>query len=57
LRVRDLDRVVDTAQKSGVQIVTPSSAPVKLRAAGRGSRAILMRDPDGYFVEGEDTSR
>ena len=56
LRVRDLDRVVDAARKSGVQIVTPSSAPVKLRPGARGSRAILMRDPDGYFVEGEDVS-
>jgi catechol 2,3-dioxygenase-like lactoylglutathione lyase family enzyme len=56
LRVRDLDSVVDAARKSRVQIVTPSAAPVKLRAAARGSRAILMRDPDGYFVEGEDVS-
>jgi catechol 2,3-dioxygenase-like lactoylglutathione lyase family enzyme len=56
VRVRDLDRVVDAARKSGVQIVTPSSAPVKLRAGARGSRAILLRDPDGYFVEGEDVS-
>jgi catechol 2,3-dioxygenase-like lactoylglutathione lyase family enzyme len=56
LRVRDLDRVVDAARKSGVQIVTPSSAPVKLRSTARGSRAILMRDPDGYLVEGEDVS-
>jgi catechol 2,3-dioxygenase-like lactoylglutathione lyase family enzyme len=56
LRVRDLDRVVDAARKSGVQIVTPSSTPIKLRSTARGSRAILMRDPDGYLVEGEDVS-
>jgi catechol 2,3-dioxygenase-like lactoylglutathione lyase family enzyme len=55
-RVRDLDSVVDAARKSRVQIVTPSAAPVKLRPTARGSRAILMRDPDGYFVEGEDVS-
>jgi catechol 2,3-dioxygenase-like lactoylglutathione lyase family enzyme len=54
LRVRDLDSVVEAARKSGVQIVTPSAAPVQLRPTSRGSRAILMRDPDGYFVEGED---
>src|SRR5215475_15333272 len=56
LRVRDLDSVVDAARKSGVQIVTRASAPVQLRSGARGSRAILMRDPDGYFVEGEDVS-
>jgi catechol 2,3-dioxygenase-like lactoylglutathione lyase family enzyme len=43
LRLRDLDRVVEAARTSGVQIVTPSSAPVTLRVAARGSRAILMR--------------
>jgi catechol 2,3-dioxygenase-like lactoylglutathione lyase family enzyme len=56
LRVRDLNRVVDAAKKSGVEIVTPSGAAVKLRPTSVGTRAILMRDPDGYFVEGEDVS-
>lgn len=54
LRVRDLNRVVDAAKKSSVEIVTPSGAPVKLRPTSLGSRAILMRDPDGYLVEGEE---
>jgi hypothetical protein len=54
--VRDLDRVVEAARKTGVQIVTSSLAPVQLRATARGARAILLRDPDGYFVEGEDVS-
>src|SRR5262249_41120922 len=56
LRVRDLDRVVDAVRKSGVQIVTPSLTPIKLQSTARGSRAILVRHPDGYFVEGEDVS-
>lgn len=56
LRVRELDRVVDAAKKSGIQIVTPSSTPIRLPSTARGSRAILMRDPDGYFVEAEDVS-
>jgi len=56
LRVRDLDRVVAAARESGAQIVTPSLAPIKLRPTARGSRAILLRDPDGYLVEGEDVS-
>ena len=56
LRVRDLNRVVDAAKNFGVEIVTPSGAPVKLRPTAVGTRAILMRDLDGYFVEGEEVS-
>jgi catechol 2,3-dioxygenase-like lactoylglutathione lyase family enzyme len=56
LRVRDLNRVVDAAKKSGAEIVTPSGAPVQLPATAVGTRAILMRDPDGYFVEGEEVA-
>jgi catechol 2,3-dioxygenase-like lactoylglutathione lyase family enzyme len=56
LRVRDLDRVVNAAKSSGAEIVTPSGAPVKMRPTAVGTRAILMRDPDGYFVEGEEVS-
>jgi catechol 2,3-dioxygenase-like lactoylglutathione lyase family enzyme len=54
LRVRDLNRVVDAARNSGAEIVTPAGAPVKLPPTAVGTRAILMRDPDGYFVEGEE---
>jgi catechol 2,3-dioxygenase-like lactoylglutathione lyase family enzyme len=56
LRVRDLNNVVDAAKNSGAEIVTPSGAPVQLRTTAVGTRAILMRDPDGYFVEGEEVS-
>ena len=56
LRVRDLNRVVDAAKNFGVEIVTPSGAPVKLRPTAVGTRAILMRDLDGYLVEGEEVS-
>jgi catechol 2,3-dioxygenase-like lactoylglutathione lyase family enzyme len=56
LRVRDLDRVVDAAKNWGAEIITPSGAPVKLRPTAVGSRAILMRDPDGYLVEGEEVA-
>lgn len=54
LRVLDLNRVVDAAKNSGAEIVTPSGAPVKLRSTAVGTRAILLRDPDGYLVEGEE---
>jgi catechol 2,3-dioxygenase-like lactoylglutathione lyase family enzyme len=56
LRVRDLDRVVDSAKNFGAEIITPSGAPIKLRPTAVGSRAILMRDPDGYLVEGEEVA-
>ena len=56
LRVRDLNNVVDAAKNSGAEIVTPSGAPVPLRTTAVGTRAILLRDPDGYFVEGEEVS-
>ena len=55
-RVRDLDRVVDAAKNLGAEIITPSGAPIKLRPTAVGSRAILMRDPDGYLVEGEEVA-
>jgi catechol 2,3-dioxygenase-like lactoylglutathione lyase family enzyme len=56
LRVLDLDRVVDAAKAPGAEMVTPGGVPVKLRPAAVGTRAILMRDPDGYLVEGEELS-
>jgi catechol 2,3-dioxygenase-like lactoylglutathione lyase family enzyme len=56
LRVLDLNRVVDAAKNSGAEIVTPSGAPVELRPTAFGTRAILVRDPDGYLVEGEEVS-
>jgi catechol 2,3-dioxygenase-like lactoylglutathione lyase family enzyme len=51
-----LNRVVDAARDSGAEIVTPSGVPVKLRPTAVGTRAILLRDPDGYLVEGEEVS-
>src|SRR5690349_10832656 len=56
LRVLDLNRVVDATKTSGAEIVTPSGAPIKLRATAVGTRAILVSDPDGYLVEGEEVS-
>jgi len=49
LRVRNLDNVVAAAKKAGAEIVTRSQAPVKV--SDSGVRSILLRDPDGYFVE------
>jgi catechol 2,3-dioxygenase-like lactoylglutathione lyase family enzyme len=49
--VRDLDAVVKAAKSVNAPIVTKSAAPVRVATAIGDARAIVMRDPDGYFVE------
>ena len=48
LTVRNLDPIVARVKKSGASIVSSGSEPVQLN---EHSRAILLRDPDGFFVE------
>jgi predicted enzyme related to lactoylglutathione lyase len=49
--VRDLDTVVANAKKAHAPIVTTGGAPVTAPTPIGTARAIVMRDPDGYFVE------
>jgi catechol 2,3-dioxygenase-like lactoylglutathione lyase family enzyme len=49
--VRDLDAVVAAAKKVNAPIVTGSGAPVTVPTSVGNAKAIIMRDPDGYFVE------
>src|SRR5262247_3106303 len=49
--VRDLAVVVDNAKKANAPIVTKGSAPVTAPTPIGTAKAIIMRDPDGYFVE------
>jgi len=49
--VRDLDIVVANAKKANAPIVTKGGAPVTAPTPIGSARAIIMRDPDGYFVE------
>jgi catechol 2,3-dioxygenase-like lactoylglutathione lyase family enzyme len=49
--VRDLDAVVAAARKVNAPIVTKGGAPVTVKTATGSAKAIVMRDPDGYFVE------
>jgi predicted enzyme related to lactoylglutathione lyase len=49
--VRDLDAVVANAKKVNAPIVTKGGAPVMAPTPIGSARAIIMRDPDGYFVE------
>src|SRR6516225_5101738 len=51
LLVRDLDAVVANAKKANTPIVTKGGAPVTAPTPIGAAKAIIMRDPDGYFVE------
>jgi catechol 2,3-dioxygenase-like lactoylglutathione lyase family enzyme len=49
--VRDIDAIVAAAKKVNAVIVTKSGAPVMVPTSIGNARAMMMRDPDGYFVE------
>src|SRR6185295_13087846 len=49
--VRDLDAVVLNAKKANAPFVTKAGAPLTAPTPIGNARAIIMRDPDGYFVE------
>jgi len=49
--VRDIDAVVAAAKTVNAAIVTRGAAPVMVPTSLGTAKAIIMRDPDGYFVE------
>src|SRR3984885_1986280 len=49
--VRDLDTVVANAKKANATIVTTGGAPVEIATAKGKARSIVLRDPDGFFVQ------
>src|SRR4051794_11786974 len=51
LLVRDLDTVVANAKKVNAPIITKGAAPVTAPTPIGTAKAIIMRDPDGFFVE------
>jgi catechol 2,3-dioxygenase-like lactoylglutathione lyase family enzyme len=51
LYVRDLDAAVANAKKANAPIVTTGGAPVEITNAKGKARSILLRDPDGFFVQ------
>src|SRR6202046_3819285 len=51
LYVRDLDSAVANAKKANAPIVTTGGAPVEITTAKGKARSILLRDPDGFFVQ------
>lgn len=51
LYVRDLDAALAGARKMNAPIVTSGGAPVEITTAKGKAHSILLRDPDGFFVQ------
>jgi catechol 2,3-dioxygenase-like lactoylglutathione lyase family enzyme len=51
LYVQDLDAALANAKKANAPIVTTGGAPVEIATAKGKARSILIRDPDGFFVQ------
>jgi catechol 2,3-dioxygenase-like lactoylglutathione lyase family enzyme len=51
IQVRDLDPVLAALKKAGTPIVSRSARPVGTASPAGSSRAVVVRDPDGYLVE------
>jgi catechol 2,3-dioxygenase-like lactoylglutathione lyase family enzyme len=51
LYVRDIDAAAANAKKANAPIVTTGAAPVEITTAKGKARSILLRDPDGFFVQ------
>ncbi len=51
LYVRDLDAAVANAKRMNAPIVTTGGVPVEITTAKGKARSILLRDPDGFFVQ------
>jgi catechol 2,3-dioxygenase-like lactoylglutathione lyase family enzyme len=49
--VRDIDAIVAAAKKANAPIVTKGGMPVTVPTSLGNAKSIVMRDPDGYFVQ------
>jgi catechol 2,3-dioxygenase-like lactoylglutathione lyase family enzyme len=49
--VRDLDEALANARKANAAIVTTGGVPVEIETAKGKARSIIIRDPDGFFVQ------
>jgi catechol 2,3-dioxygenase-like lactoylglutathione lyase family enzyme len=49
--VRDINAIVAAAKKVNAPIITKGAMPVTVTTSIGSAKAIIMRDPDGYFVE------
>jgi catechol 2,3-dioxygenase-like lactoylglutathione lyase family enzyme len=51
LYVRDVDSAVANAKKANAPIVTTGGAPIEIATPAGKARSIILRDPDGFFVQ------
>jgi len=49
--VRDLDAVFGRLKQLGAPVVTKGGAPLFVPGGARKSRAVIVQDPDGHFIE------
>src|SRR5580704_3343282 len=49
--VRDIDVAVANAKQANAPIVTTGGAPVEITTAKGKARSIMLRDPDGFFLQ------
>jgi catechol 2,3-dioxygenase-like lactoylglutathione lyase family enzyme len=49
--VRDIDTLVANAKKANAPIITQGAAPVEIATAAGKVRSIILRDPDGFFIQ------
>ena len=49
--VRGLDGVLARLKQAGTPIVTPGGSPLSLNPGVDKSRAVIVKDPDGHFVQ------
>jgi catechol 2,3-dioxygenase-like lactoylglutathione lyase family enzyme len=49
--VRDIDTALANARKANAPIVTTGGVPVEIMTAAGKARSVILRDPDGFFVQ------
>jgi catechol 2,3-dioxygenase-like lactoylglutathione lyase family enzyme len=51
LHVRDIDTPLANAKKANAPIITTGGVPIEITTAAGKARSIILRDPDGFFVQ------
>jgi catechol 2,3-dioxygenase-like lactoylglutathione lyase family enzyme len=51
LVVRDIDALLAHLKSRGVPVITTGGVPVSVNTPGSKGRAVILKDPDGFFVE------
>jgi catechol 2,3-dioxygenase-like lactoylglutathione lyase family enzyme len=51
LQVRNLDSLLAKLKQAGTAVLTPGGLPIAMQAPTGAYRAVIVKDPDGHFVE------